>query len=68
MDYAFEFIIENGGLDSEKDYPYEGEQEKCQKKKERRHVVSIDGYQDVPENSEADLLKAVANQVSTIRR
>ena len=28
----------------------------------RRHVVTIDGHEDVPENSEADLAKAVANQ------
>ena len=27
-----------------------------------RHVVSIDGYEDVPENDEAALQKAVAQQ------
>ena len=24
MDYAFEFIIQNGGIDTDKDYPYRG--------------------------------------------
>lgn len=29
MDYAFEFIISNGGMDSEADYPYRGVDSKC---------------------------------------
>lgn len=29
MDYAFEFIINNGGMDTEADYPYEGIDSKC---------------------------------------
>ncbi|KAJ4870405.1 KDEL-tailed cysteine endopeptidase CEP1 [Raphanus sativus] len=47
MDLAFEFIKEKGGLTSEL--------VKCS-------GVSIDGHEDVPENSEDDLMKAVANQ------
>lgn len=42
MDYAFEFIIENGGIDSEDDYKYLAEDEQCDTDKEGRKVVTID--------------------------
>jgi C1A family cysteine protease len=29
MDYAFKFIINNGGIDTEADYPYKGKNNKC---------------------------------------
>lgn len=29
MDYAFRFIVENGGIDTEADYPYNGLDGKC---------------------------------------
>lgn len=62
MDYAFQFVIDNHGIDTEDDYPYLGQERTCNKQKLRRHVVSIDGYVDVPANNEKLLLQAVANQ------
>ncbi|XP_042044395.1 oryzain alpha chain-like [Salvia splendens] len=62
MDYAFEFIIKNGGIDSEEDYPYTGRDGKCDTYRKNARVVSIDGYEDVPVNDEKALQKAVANQ------
>lgn len=29
MDYAFEFIVKNGGIDTEDDYPYKGVDGQC---------------------------------------
>lgn len=29
MDYAFQFIIQNGGMDTEQDYPYLGHDSAC---------------------------------------
>ncbi|KAI5402907.1 hypothetical protein KIW84_050487, partial [Lathyrus oleraceus] len=62
MDYAYQFIIENKGIDTEEDYPYQGRQELCKKDKLKRRVVTIDGYADVPSKDENKLLKAVAVQ------
>eukprot|EP00262_Sarcandra_glabra_P019656 TRINITY_DN7490_c0_g4_i1.p1 TRINITY_DN7490_c0_g4~~TRINITY_DN7490_c0_g4_i1.p1 ORF type:complete len:469 (-),score=46.57 TRINITY_DN7490_c0_g4_i1:268-1674(-) len=62
MDYAFEFIINNGGIDTEEDYPYKGRDGRCDQYRKNARVVSIDDYEDVPENNEKSLQKAVANQ------
>ncbi|CAK9135384.1 unnamed protein product [Ilex paraguariensis] len=62
MDYAFQFIISNGGIDSEEDYPYRGLDGGCDQNRKNARIVSIDGYEDVPPNDEKSLQKAVANQ------
>ncbi|PKA49900.1 Oryzain alpha chain [Apostasia shenzhenica] len=62
MDYAFNFIIDNGGIDSEEDYPYKGFDGACDAYRKNAHVVSIDSYEDVPAFSELSLAKAVAHQ------
>lgn len=33
MDYAFKWVIENHGIDSEDDYPYQGAEKTCLKNK-----------------------------------
>lgn len=35
MDYAFEFIIKNKGIDSEQDYPYTGRDGRCDQNRVR---------------------------------
>ncbi|MCD7463155.1 Senescence-specific cysteine protease sag12 [Datura stramonium] len=62
MDYAFEFIIKNHGITSEYSYPYKGINGTCKKNKLFNHIARISSYEDVPVNSEPDLLKAVVNQ------
>lgn len=62
MDYAFEFIVKNGGIDTEKDYPYTGRDGRCDEYRKNARVVSIDAYEDVPYNNEKALQKAVAEQ------
>ncbi|XP_018821065.1 low-temperature-induced cysteine proteinase [Juglans regia] len=62
MDYAYQFIIDNHGIDTEDDYPYQGRERSCIKEKLKRHVVTIDGYTDVQTNNEKQLLQAVATQ------
>ncbi|XP_077229276.1 cysteine proteinase COT44-like [Tasmannia lanceolata] len=62
MDYAFQFIVENGGITSEANYSYTATDNRCDLTKKNLHVVVIDGYEDVPPNSEDSLLKATAHQ------
>ncbi|KAH7860691.1 hypothetical protein Vadar_016872 [Vaccinium darrowii] len=60
MDDAFQFIIQNQGLTTEANYPYQGTQGTCNQN--ATAAATITGYEDVPPNSESSLLKAVANQ------
>ncbi|KAF8391241.1 hypothetical protein HHK36_023543 [Tetracentron sinense] len=59
MDDAFTFIENNHGLATEANYPYKGIDSTCSTKKA---AAKINGFEDVPANSEKSLLKAVANQ------
>ncbi|KAL2593143.1 hypothetical protein AAZX31_12G122900 [Glycine max] len=60
MEDGFEFIIKNGGITSEANYPYKAVDGKCNKA--TSPVAQIKGYEKVPPNSEKTLQKAVANQ------
>nr|CAB3471246.1 unnamed protein product [Digitaria exilis] len=62
MGNAFQFVINNGGIDTEADYPFIGRDGVCDAIRENRKVVSIDSYEMVPANDEKALQKAVANQ------
>lgn len=53
MDNAFKYVISNGGLDTESDYPYKMRDEQCNKTKEGKHVSSIKGYKDVAHNEKS---------------
>ncbi|KAI6689058.1 hypothetical protein NL676_025886 [Syzygium grande] len=49
-------------IDSEEDYPYRAVDSTCDQYRKNAKVVTIDDYEDVPENDEKALQKAVANQ------
>jgi C1A family cysteine protease len=62
MDTAFQYIIRNGGLTSEDNYPYQGVDGTCSSEKAASTEAQITGYEDVPQNNENALLQAVAKQ------
>ncbi|XP_073107499.1 senescence-specific cysteine protease SAG39-like [Elaeis guineensis] len=57
---AFSYVISNGGIASEVDYPYKGVVGNCEANKYLS--ASIDGWEMVPLNNETALMQAVANQ------
>lgn len=56
---AFEFIHEEGGIDDELSYPYEGRTKKCRFRK-NKVAMSDAGYIILPEGNEDSLKKTVA--------
>ncbi|OBS65593.1 hypothetical protein A6R68_05867, partial [Neotoma lepida] len=58
MDYAFQYVFNNKGLDSEESYPYEGKDGTCKYRPEFS-VANDTGFVDIPQLEKA-LMKAVA--------
>jgi len=59
MDYAFKYIKDNGGIDTEKTYPYEGKDDTC--RYDAKNSGATDkGFVDIPEGSEEKMKEAIA--------
>jgi len=58
MDYAFEFVIRQGGNMLENDYPYAARKQTCQT---HSIVKTISKYSDVSQNSESQMENFLAN-------
>lgn len=59
MDYAFEYVIQNG-LCSETAYPYTARDGSC-KAKQCESVAKVSSYKDIQKGSEAGLMSAIQN-------
>jgi len=59
MDFAFKYIKENGGIDTEESYPYEGEDDTCRYSKKNKGATDI-GFVDIPQGDEQALKSALA--------
>jgi len=59
MDFAFQYIKENKGIDTEDSYPYEASEHKC-RYNEKNSGASDYGFVDIPEGDEEMLKQAVA--------
>jgi C1A family cysteine protease len=59
MDNGFEYIIKNGGLDTENDYAYKARSGLCNSQKAKNKHSPISSYKDVQQGSETDLMTAL---------
>ncbi|XP_058982115.1 cathepsin L [Musca domestica] len=59
MDNAFRYIKENGGIDTEKAYPYEGIDDTCHFDKNAIGATDT-GFVDIPEGDEEKMMQAIA--------
>ena len=64
MDNAFKYIINNGGIDTEADFPYHAFSlwRTCPQDKEFNHAVTISDFEDVPVNNKDALIQAISAQ------
>ncbi|XP_076307720.1 procathepsin L-like [Tachypleus tridentatus] len=59
MDQAFQYIKDNHGIDTEKSYPYEAEDDRCRFHK-KTVGATVTGFVDLPHGDEMKLQEAVA--------
>ncbi|PON32151.1 Cysteine Protease [Parasponia andersonii] len=62
---AFDYLIQNGGITTESNYPYKAKQGNCNADRASQIAAQISGYEYVPESDEDALLKAVSKQPVT---
>lgn len=65
MDQAFDYLWDEQGIETEKDYPYTGVDGSCDADP-KKAVFSIQGYKYVPHNDLDQLKAAVAGQVLSV--
>ncbi|CAN0317739.1 unnamed protein product [Lampetra planeri] len=61
MDDAFQYVLDQGGIDSESDYPYTATDVDSCHYDPSRMVAQMSGFVDVRKGSEKDLITAVAS-------
>ena len=59
MDYAFQYVKENKGIDTEDSYPYEAHKDRCRYNPRNAGADDV-GFVDIPEGNEEKLKQAVA--------
>lgn len=59
IENAFQYIKDNGGIDTEKTYPYKATENGCKFKKRVSGAI-VNGYVDIPEGNESKLMAAIA--------
>jgi len=61
MDFAFQYIKDNGGIDTEKSYPYEAKEAVCRYNPHYKGAWDV-GFFDVEQGDESALKSAIATQ------
>ena len=62
MDYAFQYIQDAGGIETEAKYPYQAADQKCVADKAKFEAVKVTGWTDVKKDDCDDLQTALAKQ------
>eukprot|EP00494_Astrolonche_serrata_P025253 UN25514 len=59
MDYGFQYIIDNSGIDTEDDYAYTAQNGNCNTAKAAHHVSTIKSFNDVSRNNAQQFAAAI---------